>query len=154
MFPELTLLCLYSTVPMNSDTYSDAEWHAGKSFAIFFKLAEVMLCLNKLFLSSHNLCLILSGCSSMYDVLNNVKELPPHPNSLIFEGVLIPYEHAFQCLARYASFVCFSRFNTKTHISLSVIVCQNHLPEHNKWRLTGHWSKEYLCRTHSTPNGW
>jgi len=142
-------------------TYGDADKQAANSFAIFFKLTEVMLCFNKFLLSSNWWC-ILSGYSGM-NILNNVKGLPPYPNGLpmftfyflyhLLEGVLIFYEHAFECLGRHSSLVSFSELNTIIH-TLFISHYVSKFARTWEWRLTGHWSKQSICSTCSIQNVW
>lgn len=95
------------------------------------------------------------------NILNKAKGLLPYPPALpmftlyflyhLLEGVLIFCEHAFECLARDSSLVSSGRLNTIIH-TLYISHYLSKFARIWEWRLTGHWNKQYICRTCSIQN--
>lgn len=133
-------------------------WRRGRKSFVYFKPAETMVCFDKQLLSSHNWGVIFSCSSGTYVssvmlqgfwyVLIIYWYLP----SIFFTAVL----NNLDLLSWKKPSLCFLQQGQlcHAHTFLLAMFCQNHLPEHNKWRLTGPWGEHRICRTHSTQNGW
>lgn len=97
------------------------------------------------------------------NILNNTQGLPPYPPALprftlyflyhLLEGVLIFCEHAFECLTRHSSLFSSGGLDTIIH-TLYISHYVSKFARTWEWRLTGHWSKQYICRTCSIQNVW
>lgn len=117
-----------------------------------------MLCLSKLFLLLHNWWFILSRLCSGVFIFNNVKGFTLSPNFSVdaYTSFTISLKESWSAIGMHFKvwqdtfpyFLSAGSTLSLVHF-LSAIMCQNHLPEHRKWRLISHWSKESSAMWHT-----
>ena len=117
-----------------------------------------MLCLSKLFLLLHNWWFILSRlCNDMF-IFNNVKGFTLSPNFSVdaYTSFTISLKESWSAIGMHFNvlqdtYPYFLSAGSTLSLAqfLSAIMCQNHLPEHRKWRLISHWSKEPSAMWHT-----